>query len=298
MIKMECPECGSSSFTQGKAETFCKDCGIVVEDEILEDKEYRAYTAEEEEKRGRVGGAITYTKPDRGISTKMGNRKELYNMKGSKRGKFSRMRRWHNRIENSRQGKRTGLLQQLRLKISELGLPQNIYEDSARLVTKAQDEDLVKGRRKDNCVAACIYISCKNHEVPRSLKEICELVESDKSRVADTYRYLARELGLQIKPSDPKNFIPRYASELDFGAETQSKARNLIDKGKSKNLFAGKGPKGVVAAALYLACKQVKGKNSATQREIAMTIGVTPVTLRKTKKMMKQELQLEPAMVA
>jgi len=31
-----------------------------------------------------------------------------------------------------------------------------------------------------------------------------------------TYRYIIRELGLEVKPADPEHYVPRFVSDLDL----------------------------------------------------------------------------------
>lgn len=295
----ECPECGSTTFNKSGRETFCKDCGVVVDEHKIEDQEYRAFTKEEKEKRSRVGGKITYKKPDRGLKTKIGRSRELYKVNGGKKkGQYYRLRKWQNRLTNNSQQRRKRLLNVLELKISELGLPDNVYEDSARLAAKAQDEEMVQGRKTEDVVAACIFISCKNHEIPRSLQEVSEVCENSKRRIAEAYRAIAREFGLRIVPSDPKHFVPRYANQLSLDSDAKRIVYNLIDRGNEKDLFIGKGPRGVVAASLYLASKMQSGQRAFTQQEVAEVVGVSDVTVRNMKQLMREELQIEVEVAA
>jgi len=49
---------------------------------------------------------------------------------------------------------------------------------------------------------------------PRSLDELTGVSRVDKDEIARTYRYIARELSLEIKPADPEQYVPRFASDL------------------------------------------------------------------------------------
>jgi len=69
---LTCPECGSQRFEEdsAKGELICIECGMVIdEDRIDESAEWRAFNAEEKEKKARAGQPLTYTKHDMGVST-------------------------------------------------------------------------------------------------------------------------------------------------------------------------------------------------------------------------------------
>src|SRR5947209_18017209 len=67
-----CPECGSvnliEDFDQG--ETICQDCGLVLSQNLMSrGQEWRAFTKEEKDERGRVGIPTPFSMHDKGLST-------------------------------------------------------------------------------------------------------------------------------------------------------------------------------------------------------------------------------------
>ena len=67
-----CPECGSlnliEDFDQG--ETICQDCGLVLtQNSMSRGPEWRAFTKEERDERGRVGIPTSFAIHDKGLST-------------------------------------------------------------------------------------------------------------------------------------------------------------------------------------------------------------------------------------
>src|SRR5882762_11044504 len=67
-----CPECGSlnliEDFDQG--ETICQDCGLVLSQNLMSrGPEWRAFTKEEKDERGRVGIPTSFSIHDKGLST-------------------------------------------------------------------------------------------------------------------------------------------------------------------------------------------------------------------------------------
>ena len=112
----------------------------------------------------------------------------------------------------------------------------------------------------------------------KSNKEISEASGVERREIGRTYRYISRELNIRILPADPVSFVPRFCSMLGLSDRVQAKAVEILKKAKRHDITSGKGPTGVAAAAIYIAC--VLGGEKRTQREIADAIGVTEVTIR------------------
>jgi transcription initiation factor TFIIB len=93
-----------------------------------------------------------------------------------------------------------------------------------------------------------------------------------------TYRYIIRELNLEIKPADPKSYVPRFASDLDLSEESERRARQLLDAAKEQGVISGKSPVGLAAAAVYAASLLTNEK--VTQSEVSEVADISEVTIR------------------
>jgi transcription initiation factor TFIIB len=89
------------------------------------------------------------------------------------------------------------------------------------------------------------------------------------------YRVLVNELAVKVPKINAVALLPRYASTIGVSAESQSLAERLLTAFENGKNTAGKDPKGMIAAAIYLACKKT-GEN----KHIAIACGITEVTLR------------------
>ena len=143
----------------------------------------------------------------------------------------------------------------------------------------------------ESVVAGALYAACRRHEVPRTLDELSEASGIDKKEIGRTYRFVTRELGISILPSNPADYIARFASSLKLTAETQSKAVEILEDAQHAELTSGRGPTGIAAAALYVAALMHGEKR--TQREVADVAGVTEVTIRNRYKELLEKLELE-----
>ena len=67
-----CPECNSKDLIEDydQGEIVCHECGLVITEQTLnQGPEWRAFTQEERNSRGRVGVPISFSVHDKGLST-------------------------------------------------------------------------------------------------------------------------------------------------------------------------------------------------------------------------------------
>jgi len=293
MVK-KCPECGSINlfWNREKGEIICRDCGLVVEDKMVDfGQEWREGEESSGERKGRAGAPMTYTQYDQGLGTEIGTSSDLYSLDGKDRNKFFRLRKWQYRISTAIERNLKLALAELKRVSSFLKLPQSVEEEAARIYTLAVQRGLVRGRSMESVVAGALYAACRRHEVPRTLDELSEASGIEKKEIGRTYRFVTRELQITVMPSNPADYIARFASSLKLSPESQSYAVEILNKAQKVELTSGRGPTGIAAAALYVSAL-IHGEKR-TQREVADVAGVTEVTIRNRYKELLEELDLE-----
>jgi len=290
----KCPECAGINlfWNKDKGEIICRDCGLVVEDKMVDfDQEWREFDSSDADKLRRTGAPISYTQFDQGLGTDVGKKSDLYVLGSKAKSKFFRLRKWQQRISTAIERNLKLALSELKRVSSYLRLPGSVEEEAARIYTLAVQKGLVRGRSMESVVAGALYAACRRHDVPRTLDELGEASNIEKKEIGRTYRFITRELGIKILPSNPADYIPRFASSLKLTAETQSRAVEIIESAQDVELTSGRGPTGIAAAALYVAAL-INGEKR-TQREVADVAGVTEVTIRNRYKELLDKLKLE-----
>jgi len=290
----KCPECTGINlfFNRDKGEVICKDCGLVIEEKMVEfGQEWRDFESDSGDKHRRTGAPMTYTQYDQGLGTEVGQSSDLYKLKEKDKNKFFRLRKWQYRISTAIERNLKIALAELKRVSSFLKLPKSVEEEAARIYTMAVQRGLVRGRSMESVVAGALYAACRRHEVPRTLDELGEASGIEKKEIGRTYRFVTRELGLTILPSNPADYIARFASSLKLTAESQSRAVEILEMAQQAELTSGRGPTGIAAAALYVAAL-INGEKR-TQREVADVAGVTEVTIRNRYKELLDRLDLE-----
>ena len=283
--ELVCPECSGNLATDtAQGETVCEDCGLVVdEDEIDPGPEWRAFDAAEKDEKSRVGAPTTNMMHDKGLSTNIGwQDKDAYgnSLSSRQRQKMQRLRTWNERFR-TRDSKERNLKQALgeidRMS-SALGLPENVRETASVIYRRALDENLLPGRSIEGVATAAVYAAARQAGTPRSLDEISVVSRVERMELTRTYRYIVRELNLEIAPADPESYIPRFASDLDLSDEVERRARELVDHGRDAGLLSGKSPVGLAAAAVYAAALLCNEK--VTQSEVSEVASISEVTIR------------------
>jgi transcription initiation factor TFIIB len=114
----------------------------------------------------------------------------------------------------------------------------------------------------------------------------------EHGEVAMTYRLMVRELKLKPPVDGPFKFIPSIASKLNVKHGTERLAVEILRKGYKMKALMGKDPRGLAAAALYMACQE--NNDRRVQRVIAEAAGTTEVTLRNRYKGLREAIQELP----
>jgi transcription initiation factor TFIIB len=291
----KCPECGSARIVEdvSRGELTCLKCGLVIKEDIIDTgQEWRAFDSEQMSKRARGGAPLTFTKHDKGLTTEIGKGLgELYKVPAKKRAQYYRLTKWHKRLIKSKDRNLSFALSELQRIVSFLSLPRSIHERIARYYEEAVNKGLVRGRSIESVIASLTYAVSREFGSPRTLDEISEASGVEKREIGRTYRYIARELGIRILPADPMTFVPRFCSMLGLSDRVQAKSLEILKKAKKHDITSGKGPTGVAAAAIYVACVLIGEKR--TQREVADIVGVTEVTIRNRYKELVEKLGIE-----
>ncbi|MBD3253857.1 MAG: transcription initiation factor IIB [Candidatus Lokiarchaeota archaeon] len=282
----KCPECGGyliSNLETG--ETVCSQCGLITEERMVDYSHSgrRAFTATEKSSREHTGSPISVLIPDIGLTTTIDKR-------GIANPDLKRAAKWNTRMSWD---KRNLLIATTELKriSTNLNLPDHVKKEAMRLYIKAFEKKLLRGRSINSMIAACLYFACRKKKIPRTFQEILDETSENPKDVRRCYAILIKEFHLKVPSADPVILVPRFITELDLDAEIERITVKILKAYKKRIPLSGKDPKGIVAGALYLACK-IK-KVELTQKAIVDTIGVTEVTLRSRYKEIIKKLKIK-----
>ena len=293
--KEKCPE-DMIIFDEERGEYICLDTGEVLEHHVIDQgPEWRAFTPEEKERRSRVGGPLTPTVHDKGLTTVIDWRDRDATgkkLEPKRRLEILRWRKWQirARIQSSIDRNLAQAMNELERISDLLRLPKSVREEAAVIYRKAVEKGLVRGRSIESIVAASIYAACRRLRIPRTLDEIAEFTKAGRKEVARCYRLLLKELEVSVPIADPIDYIPRIGSQLSLPGRVMRRAAEILEEAKRRGITAGKDPAGLAAAAIYIAA--LLEDERRTQKEIAQVAGVTEVTVRNRYKELARELKI------
>ncbi|MDP1695394.1 MAG: TFIIB-type zinc ribbon-containing protein [archaeon] len=293
-----CPECGSVDLTYDdqKGEIICNECGLIVEEKMVDTGQDMGGQFDKSDKKGRGGAPISLQKFDKGLTTNVGEISDIYRLEAGQTRKFLRLKKWQERVSTSIERNLRLAMAELRRVASFLNLPSVVRDESSRVYNFVLQRGLVRGRSMESVIAACIYAACRSYNIPRTLDEIAGASDVERKEIGRTYRFIVRKLKIKVTPSSPKDYIPRFSSILHLSPKTQNEALKILKKADISELTSGRGPAGIAAAALYVAALVHDEKK--TQREVADVAGITEVTIRNRYKELIDRLDLEEKLKA
>ena len=288
-----CPECGSVDLTYDdqKGEIICNECGLIVEDKMVDTGQDAGGQFDKAEKKGRGGAPISMQKFDKGLTTNVGEISDIYKLEAGQTRKFLRLKKWQERVSTSIERNLRLAMAELRRVSSFLSLPSVVRDEASRVYNYVLQRGLVRGRSMESVIAACIYAACRSYNIPRTLDEISTASDVERKEIGRTYRFIVRKLKIKVTPSSPKDYISRFASILHLSPKSQNEALKILKKADTSELTSGRGPAGIAAAALYVSA--LINDEKKTQREVADVAGITEVTIRNRYKELIDRLGIE-----
>jgi len=288
-----CPECNSARLTydEQKGELICSDCGLVVEEKMVDTGQEGHGQFDKGEKKGRGGAPLSMQKFDKGLTTNVGEISDIYRLETGQTRKFLRLKKWQERVSTSIERNLRLAMSELRRVASFLNLPTVVRDEASRIYNFVLQRGLVRGRSMESVIAACIYAACRSYNIPRTLDEIANASDVERKEIGRTYRFITRKLAIKITPSSPQDYISRFSSILHLSPKSQNDALRILKKADISELTSGRGPAGIAAAALYVAA--LINDEKKTQREVADVAGITEVTIRNRYKELIDRLGLE-----
>jgi transcription initiation factor TFIIB len=293
-----CPECSGINLTHDtqKGEIICGDCGLLIEEKMVDTGQETGGQFDKSEKKSRGGAPMSKQKFDQGLTTNVGEISDIYKLEAGQTRKFLRLKKWQERVSTSIERNLRLAMAELRRVSSFLTLPGVVRDEASRVYRFVLQRGLVRGRSMESVIAACIYAACRSYNIPRTLDEIANASDVPRKEIGRTYRFIIRKLGIKVKPSSPKDYISRFSSILHLSPKAQNKSLTILKKADISELTSGRGPAGIAAAALYVAA--LMNDEKKTQREVADVAGITEVTIRNRYKELIERLGIEDKLKA
>ncbi len=256
-----CPECDSTDIQhEPNGESFCMDCGLVINDFIAES----TFDDERMIETQRMG---CYQD---NIQTYVGNAEDINSHEHHKLKKSNRTIRYQdidytfvNGIVN---------IEQI---VSFLSLPENIKDEATLLFKNLQEKGFCQGKTIQETVAGSIYWSCRQFKIPRTKEEISQHIDITKNRINSIYKEICRETETGHLPFTPSDYLNRYLSQLQLNGSKRKKCKQIIDN-LNQTFIGGKNPRSIVGAVIRHIYKE-----ELSLKEISETVNISTDNIRK-----------------
>ncbi|OLS15372.1 MAG: transcription initiation factor IIB [Promethearchaeota archaeon CR_4] len=259
----------------------CRNCGLTFGQEMV-CHERRAYTAEEIRSRQRTEPRWRSFGP-RTVITRVKNDARGRLLPAKKQAFFSRLSKIQGSLINSIERNYWEAKPKLQTLANKLSIPDFIVETAWKIYCEVARQKLTMGRSIEDFVCASLYAAIRIYNFSRLLEELTEVANVPPRSVHRALGLLLRNvlpvLNLKYRPINPEPLVFRFGNELNLSMAVQKNAVQLLITASKHGLRRmGQDPKGLAAAALYVAAK---GTNEhKTQNQIAGVARVTEVTLR------------------
>ena len=263
---------------------ICQECGLVVGDSVIDvSSEWRTFSNDKSSAdRSRVGAAenplldggelTTYIGT---VSAKPGSPDNSASFYLCQRGMSATDRGLVNAFKD------------IGTMADKLNLPK-IIVDRCNALFKQVHEKKHLGRANDAVAAACLYIACRQEEVPRSFKEICAVSRHPKKEIGKCFKLITRQTNpIFCSPVNTSDFMSRYCTNLQLPTSVQKAASHIAKTAVDMDLAPGRVYLSVAAAAIYMASQASDVKK--TQKEVGDVVGVADSTIRQSYRLLYPE---------
>lgn len=292
--KISCPSCRSSTVIQDeiRGEKICTRCGLVLLEKKM-DKGPEWYS-EPGEQTGRAdtSSGSDITQHDLGLGSKIGTSSDI---SPAWRAKIRRLRKWHrqSRATSYRDKSLRQALINLDKLCEDLFLPKSVKAEVSCLYRKSRQKNITPGRNTWKVLATLVFIVARMRGIPRTEKEIVNhlknRVEVTEKEALQSLRRIRKaiisELDLDVPRPRPKEYLDRFASQLDLTSETLGEAHKICNS--LPNKFKSKKASYLLSAAIIYNASRFTDDNVKI-REIANILDVGVSSLSKTGKKVRE----------
>lgn len=294
-----CSNCNKNKILHDpiNATLICENCGTVIKSkEIDYGREWRVFFDGNLDKKVRTGTPGTQAIHDKGIGTVIKTVKQN-KFTVSQLERIKNLSKYHKRIRINSSIERNlyNAFEVLEKFSSTMNLPKDIKETVAIFYRKIIKNSYIKGKSIKGILAILIFFSCKLANYPVSLEKIISTLNISKREISRCYSYVLQSLPpdmiKKLKSNNAIIYIPQIINSLNLNPEVEIIAKKILEEALKKGITAGKTPKGLAAATVYLAC--IISSDKRTQKQIADIASVTEVTIRNRCKELINSLDIE-----
>ncbi|KAF2661241.1 cyclin-like protein [Lophiostoma macrostomum CBS 122681] len=186
---------------------------------------------------------------------------------------------------------------------------QAAYGQISTLCEASNIPKIFKGKSQEAIIAGCIFIACRQHDVPRSFREIYKLTNVSKKEIGRTFKILESFLGKAMRDQGARVSGNGAVVSGSFKATKSTEAAELIGRATNKlglaqsigiicqsaaarvaelGVAAGRSPLSITGACIYLVSHLMGEPRSP--KDIGVAVDVSDGTIRTAYKLIHSSL--------
>ncbi len=307
-IRLICPECKEEppnlieEFASG--DTVCASCGLVLSGRIVDTRsEWRTFANDDQgnDDPSRVGDAANPLLNGSQLHTTISF--------GDGGAKSRELHRAQNKATHDKSTKTLlAAYKEIGAMCDAWHLSHTVSDTAKHLFKMVEEGKAFKGKSQDAIIAGCIFISCRQNNVPRTFREIFSMTKVSKKEIGRTFKSLEKFFATTNKerlttvqggvviPTDAytttsstraDELCLRFCSLLGLSSQTTMISQELANKLSTVGSLAGRSPLSAAAACIYMA-SHLMGQPK-TPKDIAIVAGVSDGTIRTSYKQLYAE---------
>jgi transcription initiation factor TFIIIB Brf1 subunit/transcription initiation factor TFIIB len=274
--------------------TKCKVCSNIISN-IVDNPEWRYYGSGDSKTSDptRCGMPVNSLLPESSVGSSIG-----YNSNTKTMNQIRKYQQWNGMPYKERS------LYKVFLEIQEVckkhNLPNIIINEAKSLYSIISKTKISRGANRKGIIAACVYFSCKECNVPRSSNEIAEMFNIESTIMTKGVKKCQEIISMNKKnkkrlttsPSiHAHDFIERFCNRLGIDEESTQKITTICRKCMDENLISENTPPSIAAGCIYYYIKQNEIENT-TKKDISTICKISEVTINKCTKKIESNKEL------
>ena len=169
---------------------------------------------------------------------------------------------------------------------TKINLPKNITDMANGLFKAVYEGKRVRCRSNAKIAAACVYIACRQEQVPKSLRVIESVCDVKFKEIGRVYKLILKchDTNVDVDLITIGDYMSRFCGTLSLARNIQMAATCIAKRAVDMDIVRDRSPISVAAAAMYMASQASSDKR--TQKEIADIAGVADETIRQSYKLL------------
>ena len=287
-----CEQEGNIQIDQGMVK--CKECLSIISN-ITSNPEWRYYGPGDNKSLDptRCGMPINSLLPESSVGSSIS-----FNSNTKTMNQIRKFQQWNGMPYKERS------LYKVFLEIQEVckkhNIPNIIINDAKSLYSIVSRTKISRGSNRKGIIAACVYFSCKECDVPRSSKEVAEMFNINPPTIMtkgikkcqEIISMNKRNKNRLPKPKSiqPNDFIARFCNKLGMDTDTTNKVIKICNTSMLNNIISENTPPSIAAGCIFYFIKE--GDINISKKDISEVCKISEVTINKCTKKLENNKHL------